>query len=113
MKAIAPQLYTSPDAVCDWENIDVIRQNKYFRRFDRKPPNTSSIPTSRTCRGCRLRSPQQLRILPCGSAANCWGGLASGVDLVVSTERLNSVIQHAVGDLLLEAGTKFADLRQF
>jgi len=40
-------------------------------------------------------------ILPCGSGSKLtWGGLASGVELVVSTERLNQVIQHAVGDLM-------------
>jgi len=53
-------------------------------------------------------------VLPCGSGSKLgWGGLASQVDLVVSTERLNRIIEHAVGDLTVtvEAGVKLADLQ--
>lgn len=63
------------------------------------------------------------RILPCGSKSKLsWGGLAKDVDVVVSTERINKLIEHAVGDLTItvEAGMKFshlqnilADARQF
>lgn len=119
MKAIAPQLYTivSPDAVCDWENIDVIRQKQIFQAIrPETPPNCIVYPNSQAelaeVVGCAHHN--NWRILPCGSGSKLsWGGLASGVDLVVSTERLNSVIQHAVGDLTatVEAGTKFADLQ--
>jgi glycolate oxidase FAD binding subunit len=40
--------------------------------------------------------------------------MSKGVDLVVSTERLNRVVEHAVGDLTVtvEAGVKFADLQE-
>ncbi|MBD2106330.1 FAD-binding oxidoreductase [Nodosilinea sp. FACHB-13] len=53
------------------------------------------------------------RVVPCGSGSKLsWGGLGAGVDLVVSTARLNQVIDHAVGDMTLtaQAGTKLADL---
>ncbi|ABA24154.1 FAD linked oxidase-like protein [Trichormus variabilis ATCC 29413] len=63
------------------------------------------------------------RVLPCGCGSKLrWGGLAKDVDVVVSTERLNQLIEHAVGDLTVtvEAGMKFshlqkilADARQF
>jgi glycolate oxidase FAD binding subunit len=63
------------------------------------------------------------RVLPCGSGSKLnWGGLAENIDVVVSTERLNQLIEHAVGDLTVtvEAGMKFshlqkilADARQF
>ncbi|MEL6383235.1 MAG: FAD-binding oxidoreductase [Cyanobacteria bacterium J06626_18] len=59
------------------------------------------------------------RLLPCGRGSKLsWGNLLSGVDLVVSTQRLNRVVEHAVGDLTatVEAGVSFAklqaDLRQ-
>ncbi|NJL46646.1 MAG: FAD-binding oxidoreductase [Leptolyngbyaceae cyanobacterium SM2_5_2] len=55
----------------------------------------------------------QWRVLPCGSGSKlAWGGLASGVDLVVSTSRLNQVIEHAVGDMTLtaQAGLTLAKL---
>jgi glycolate oxidase FAD binding subunit len=57
---------------------------------------------------------QHWGVLPCGSGSKLgWGGLAKDVDLVVSTQCLNRVIEHAVGDLTVtvEAGVKFADLQ--
>lgn len=56
----------------------------------------------------------QWRVLPCGQGTKLdWGGLAEGVDLIVSTERLNRLIDHAAGDLTVtvEAGMKFTDLQ--
>ena len=56
----------------------------------------------------------QWRVLPCGSGTKLdWGGLAEGIDLIVSTERLNRLIDHAAGDLTVtvEAGLKFIDLQ--
>lgn len=62
---------------------------------------------------------QQLPILPCGQASKLsWGGILQSVDptqplLVVSTARLNRLIDHAVGDLTVtvEAGMPFAELQ--
>lgn len=54
------------------------------------------------------------RVLPCGSGTKLsWGGLVEDISVVVSTERLNQLIQHAVGDLTVtvEAGTKLAELQ--
>ncbi|MDK3155697.1 FAD-binding protein [Kamptonema cortianum] len=41
------------------------------------------------------------------------GGFAQGVDLVLSTQRLNRLIDHAIGDLTVtvEAGMSFAELQ--
>ncbi|MBE9114064.1 FAD-binding oxidoreductase [Nodosilinea sp. LEGE 07298] len=53
------------------------------------------------------------RVLPCGSGSKlAWGGLGNAINLVVSTARLNQVIDHAVGDMTLtaQAGAKLADL---
>ncbi len=53
------------------------------------------------------------RVIPCGSGSKLsWGGVGSGVDLIVSTAHLNQVIDHAVGDMTLtaQAGAKLADL---
>ena len=53
------------------------------------------------------------RVLPCGNGSKLkWGSLTK-VDIVVSTQRLNKIINHAVGDLTLtvEAGVKFADIQ--
>lgn len=62
----------------------------------------------------------QWQILPCGSGSKlCWGGLMSAGDrsprpiLVISTARINQLIEHAGGDLTVTvaAGMKFADLQ--
>lgn len=53
-------------------------------------------------------------ILPCGNGSKLgWGGLGSKINLLVSTQRLNRLIEHAVGDLTVtaEAGMRFADLQ--
>ena len=55
-----------------------------------------------------------LRVLPCGNATKLdWGGLVSRADLVISTSKLNRVIEHCVGDLTVtvEAGVKYEDLQ--
>jgi glycolate oxidase FAD binding subunit len=54
------------------------------------------------------------RVLPCGNGSKLhWGGLAEGIDLIVSTSRMNRLIDHAVGDLTVtaEAGMTFAELQ--
>ncbi|NEQ99946.1 MAG: FAD-binding oxidoreductase, partial [Cyanothece sp. SIO2G6] len=55
------------------------------------------------------------RVLPCGGGSKLhWGGLATDIDLVVSTECLNQLIDHAVGDLTItvEAGRSLTALHQ-
>lgn len=49
-----------------------------------------------------------------GGSKLSWGGLVEGARVVVSCDRLNRLIEHAVGDLTVtvEAGMKFADLQQ-
>ncbi|TYQ29397.1 FAD-binding oxidoreductase [Pseudanabaena sp. UWO311] len=56
----------------------------------------------------------RLRVLPCGNATKLdWGGLVSRADVVISTSKLNQVIEHCVGDLTVtvEAGVKYQDLQ--
>ncbi|MBL1174516.1 FAD-binding oxidoreductase [Pantanalinema sp. GBBB05] len=62
----------------------------------------------------------QWRILPCGAGSKLdWGGLVGEPQatespmIAISTDRLNRLIDHAVGDLTVtvEAGMKFADLQ--
>lgn len=55
----------------------------------------------------------QLAILPCGNASKLnWGGLVKNPQLVISTQRLNRIIAHAVGDLTVtvEAGVTLQQL---
>lgn len=53
-------------------------------------------------------------VLPTGNGSKlAWGGIAKHIDVVVSTARLNRLVEHAVGDLTVtaEAGMKFADIQ--
>lgn len=57
---------------------------------------------------------QRQTLMPCGHASKLtWGGLVKAADWVVSTDRLNRLIDHAVGDLTVtvEAGMSFAELQ--
>ena len=57
---------------------------------------------------------QRQTLLPCGHGSKLtWGGLVKVPDWVVSTDRLNRLIDHAVGDLTVtvEAGIGFAELQ--
>lgn len=54
------------------------------------------------------------RVLPFGSGSKLqWGGLAAGVQIGISTARLNRLIEHASGDLTVtvEAGMRLAELQ--
>lgn len=54
------------------------------------------------------------RVLICGGSSKIgWGALVRDVELVISTERINKLIDHAVGDLTVtvEAGMKFCELQ--
>jgi glycolate oxidase FAD binding subunit len=56
----------------------------------------------------------QWRVLPCGHGSKLsWGGLVKPVDLVISTQRLNRILDHAVGDMTLtaEAGLQLSELQ--
>lgn len=54
-------------------------------------------------------------VLPFGSGSKLsWGGLAKNVQIAVSTERLNRLVDRAAGDMTVtaEAGMKFSQLQQ-
>ena len=53
-------------------------------------------------------------IIPCGNGSKInWGGLTNNIQLVVSTQECDRIIEHAVGDLTVtvEAGVPLADLQ--
>ncbi len=62
-----------------------------------------------------LAHEKQWRVLAMGQASKLgWGGLAEGIEVVVSTAKLNQIIEHAVGDytVTVQPGLKLADLQQ-
>jgi len=120
MKAIAQELelIVGNSSIDDWANLQPSWQERIARvnPLENFPsavvfPNTVETMAS----VLRCSHTKGWSVLPCGSGSKLsWGGLGKGVDVVVSTERLNRVIEHAVGDLTVtvEAGVKFADLQE-
>jgi len=118
MKAIQNQLaaIVGTEGVCEWENIDAIRQEQIERAIATKTPSCIVYPRTQAELAAVIAcaDSNNWRVLPFGSGSKIsWGGLAKDVQVLVSTERLNQLIQHAVGDLTItvEAGTKFADIQ--
>lgn len=104
------------DAIVSWENLKPHWQQVVNASTSENPPCCIVYPhtTAELKSVLQKAYKNNWRVLPCGSGSKLeWGGLANGVDLVVSTERLNRIIEHAVGDLTVtvEAGVKFADLQ--
>ena len=63
----------------------------------------------------KIASQQQWRILICGNGSKLtWGGLGKDIQLVISTQKCDRKIEHAVGDLTVtaEAGMKLVDLQK-
>lgn len=119
MNATFSQINTlvSQENFCQWENLNSTKQKIITQAF---------VPTNNPQWVIYPQTPAQLssviayiynnngKILLCsGGSKLSWGGLAQNADVVVSTENLNQVIEHAVGDLTVtvEAGVKFADLQ--
>ncbi len=105
-------------AICNWENLKSIWQER-IAKVNALETFPSSIVYPSTAEELAKVSTHAYNnswsILPCGSGSKLgWGGVGKNVDLVVSTERLNRIIDHAVGDLTItvEAGVKYADLQE-
>lgn len=106
----------SQENFCLWEDLNSIKQERITQAIASTNPQCIIYP----------QNPAELsaiitfiynsngKILLCsGSSKLSWGGLTQNIDVVASTEQLNQVIEHAVGDLTVtvEAGTKFTDLQ--
>ena len=105
------------DGICDWESL-----NPRWREQMAKANNTENLLsgvvypsiTQELAHVMSHSHDNSWSVLPCGSGSKLgWGGVSKDIDLVVSTERLNRIIEHAVGDLTVtvEAGVKFTDLQ--
>jgi glycolate oxidase FAD binding subunit len=105
------------NAVCLWENIELGQQKRIQQAMaSGKLPSCIVYPRTQEQLATVIATAHtnNWRLLPCGSGSKLnWGGLAKGIDVVVSTERINQLIEHAVGDLTVtvEAGMKFSELQ--
>ena len=119
MAEIATQLASiiGADSVSAWEQVDVSGQTGIQAAIAAETmPHCIVYPKTQdelaAVMACAFQN--RWRVLPSGNGGKLhWGGLAGGIDLVVSTARMNRLVRHAVGDLTFtaDAGLKFADLQ--
>ncbi|HEY9700211.1 MAG TPA: FAD-binding oxidoreductase [Trichocoleus sp.] len=119
MSPIAPTLESllGAAAVCSWDSLSSSFQSQIAQALDPEAaieavvyPET--IEQLAEVFACAYQN--QWRTLICGSGSKLhWGGLAKEVKLIVSTARLNQLIEHAIGDLTVtaEAGIRLSDLQ--
>ena len=122
MSAIAHTFETilGADAVCTWEALKANSPSLQSQIAQAITPETQidciiypSTPAE-LAEAIACAHTQRWRVLVCGSGSKLhWGGLAQGVQVVISTARMNRLIEHAAGDMTVtvEAGMRFADLQ--
>jgi glycolate oxidase FAD binding subunit len=101
-----------------WAAVDVQRQQAIMSAMSpSSPPACLALPSTATelSQVMAIASTHNWRVLPMGQGSKLsWGGLAEGIDIVISTARLNRLVEHAVGDftVTVEPGLKVADLQR-
>ena len=109
----------SPEtAIISWENLTPTQQQKIQQGIDSKSrPSCVVYPHSQAELAAVITAANshKWRVLSCGSGSKInWGDLAKNIDIIVSSDRINQLIEHAVGDLTVtvEAGMKFSQLQE-
>ncbi len=111
-------LVDSPNVMIPWDNLDLYWKNSLENAISSHiyPDYLISPPDVETLsKIVQYAKENQWSILPCGNGTKLhWGGLISSPKLVISTQNLNRIIDHAVGDLTVtvEAGVKLRDLQR-
>jgi glycolate oxidase FAD binding subunit len=119
MNAIASQLkpLIGTAEICEWENLDE-RWQKQIKAATSPENIPSCIVYPHTpaelaeVMACAYRNKWQM--LVCGNGSKLsWGGIVKNAQIVISTQRMQQLIEHAVGDLTVtvEAGMQFAHLQ--
>jgi glycolate oxidase FAD binding subunit len=120
MNAIASCLASMIEetAIHPWENLAPNLQKHIQQAIaSAKPPSCIVYPRTQGELAAVIAEAhrQNWRVLPVGKGSKInWGGLSTDIDIVVSTERINQLIAHAVGDLTVtvEAGMQFCHLQE-
>ncbi|MCU0536455.1 MAG: FAD-binding oxidoreductase [Hydrococcus sp. Prado102] len=117
---IAPKLETlvnSNSDVIAWENVESSWKEKLEKAIAKTSPRYLISPYTQESLATIVKyaCENRLSILPCGSGSKLsWGGLVKDAQFVVSTQKCDRIIEHAVGDLTVtvEAGVKLCDLQK-
>ncbi len=103
--------------VINWENAtDLAKKRICSAIFQQKQPLYLAYPqkVSEIAETVKLAQEKNWAILPFGNGSKLnWGGLVEKSAIAISSQHLNSLIDHPVGDLTVtvEAGMKLADLQ--
>jgi glycolate oxidase FAD binding subunit len=116
---IAATLDASDLDVTLWDDLSLAWQGKLQKAIAvDSPPACLVSPHTPDCLAEVLKACDRFTwpVLACGNGSKLsWGGLVPGaIAIAISTQHLNRIIEHAVGDLTVtvEAGVKFADLQK-
>ncbi|MGB5967078.1 MAG: FAD-binding oxidoreductase [Spirulinaceae cyanobacterium] len=123
MKAIPTELATLLPAnpnldIVAWEDLEVSFQEKIASAIATSHlPSCAVFPHSQEALGevVKIVHKKSWQVLVIGSGSKVsWGGLVKKADLVISTQKLSRLIDHAVGDLTvtLEAGMPLAQVQE-
>ncbi|MBD1218994.1 MAG: FAD-binding oxidoreductase [Aphanizomenon flos-aquae Clear-A1] len=116
--SILTSIISTENAVISWENLTPTQKQNLQRSIHPKShPSCVVYPHSQAELAAVITTANshQWRVLTWGSGSKInWGGLAENIDIIVSTEHINQLIEHAVGDLTVtvEAGMKFAQIQE-
>lgn len=104
------ELAKASEASAYWqEKIEQAVLDSYASAYLVFPPTVENLAEI-----VKLARQEKWRIIPCGNGSKLdWGGLSQNIQLIVSTQKCDRLIEHAVGDLTVtvEAGIKLADLQ--
>jgi glycolate oxidase FAD binding subunit len=118
---IAEKLETLVSSDADfvaWENVESVWKEKIEKALaTQTPPDCLIFPRTEQALAkiVKYASDRRLSLLACGSGSKLsWGGVVKDARLVVSTQHLDRIIEHAVGDLTVtvEAGVKLSELQR-
>lgn len=119
MSSIAQQLegLLPSSAVIDWPSVNPLLKAQITRAAPEAAIECVVYPTTSEELAEVITSAHlnRWRLLACGQGSKLhWGGLAGDIQLVVSTAKLNRLIEHASGDLTVtaEAGFRLAELQE-
>ena len=104
--------------IINWENTEPLWQEKIKQlNSSQSSPSYLIYPHTQKALSSIMKYAysHSRHIIPCGGGSKLsWGGLAQNIQLLISTQKLNRIVEHAVDDLTVtvEAGVKLVDIQK-
>ena len=109
-------IFNSDTSIYNWDNLDQDLQKRIAQALPLgQTPSYILYPQSENelAQAMAYAYRNNERVIACGNGSKLGWGKSAKTQLVISTARLNHLIEHAVGDLTVtvEAGMKFAEVQ--